>query len=189
MLLQLSRSGWELDFPFDSILTALQRGFDGKYSTIPPHSRWQHFDIGGHQRVERLIQLWSNTTDAKERTRRLLDLFLLSVLLDAGAGNQWRYKSQEGEIYSRSEGLAVASLEMFKAGSFSSVPDQPFQVDAKALGKINARSLGDGMQVTDSNPMSGLEGRAGLLNRLSEALSDTKYFGFDGRPGGMIGKS
>ena len=45
-------------------------------------------------------------------------MFLVSVLLDAGAGMSWSYKSTEnGRIYRRSEGLAVASLEMFKTVS------------------------------------------------------------------------
>lgn len=43
-------------------------------------------------------------------------MFLASVLLDAGAGTEWSYKSIEnGRTYRRSEGLAIASLEMFKA--------------------------------------------------------------------------
>jgi hypothetical protein len=46
----------------------------------------------------------------------MIDLFLVSVLLDAGAGTQWVYKSAEnGRVYKRSEGIAVASLEMFKS--------------------------------------------------------------------------
>ena len=45
----------------------------------------------------------------------MIDLFLVSVLLDAGAGTQWSFKSAEnGKVYRRSEGIAVASLEMFK---------------------------------------------------------------------------
>lgn len=48
----------------------------------------------------------------------MIDLFLVSVLLDAGAGTQWSYKSGEnGRVYRRSEGLAIASLEMFKSVS------------------------------------------------------------------------
>jgi hypothetical protein len=43
------------------------------------------------------------------------------------------------------------------------------------------------MQVSDSNPMSGLEGRAGLLMRLASALQNEEIFGVDGRPGNMIG--
>lgn len=64
---------------------------------------------------------WPKSVNPQERTRRLIDLFLVSVLLDAGAGTKWTYKSKEsGKMYRRSEGLAVASLEMFKAGAFSS---------------------------------------------------------------------
>lgn len=49
----------------------------------------------------------------------MIDLFLVSVLLDAGAGTKWSYKSTEnGRIYRRSEGIAVASLEMFKTVRF-----------------------------------------------------------------------
>lgn len=54
-----------------------------------------------------------------ETTRRLIDLFFVSVLLDAGAGDHWRYQEPESSnTYERSEGIAVASLWMFKAGAF-----------------------------------------------------------------------
>lgn len=140
--------------------------------------------------MEQLLQSWPDTVDTKERTRRLIDLFLVSVLLDAGAGTRWSYTSREsGQAFGRSEGLAVASLEMFKSGGFSSNPSQPFQVDAAGLKGMTVETLAEGMQVSQSNPMAGLEGRAGLLMRLSEALSNQDIFGADGRPGNMIGKS
>ena len=60
------------------------------YTSIPPHGRWQHFNVGGRQRLEQLIQSWGNI-DTQEKSRRLLDLFLISVLLDAGAGNVWKF--------------------------------------------------------------------------------------------------
>lgn len=167
---------------------ATQRDFAGEYSTIPPHGRWQHFEVGGRPRVTQLLQSWPSTVDNQERTRRLIDLFLVSVLLDAGAGTSWSYKSKEsGKVYSRSEGLAVASLEMFKTGAFSSDPSQPHQVDAAGLHKLTVDALARGMQVSDSNPMSGLDGRAGLLIRLGTALQNPEIFGRDGRPGNMIG--
>lgn len=111
------------------------------------------------------------------------------MLLDAGAGTKWSYKSKEsGKVYSRSEGLAVASLEMFKAGAFSNNPSQPHRVDASGLSKVTVETLARGMQVSEANPMSGLEGRAGLLIRLGSALQgNTEIFGADGRPGNMIG--
>ena len=165
-----------------------KRDFAGDYSSIPPHGRWQHFEVGGRPRITQLLQSWPSSLDSTERTRRIVDLFLVSVLLDAGAGNQWSYTSKENsKKYSRSEGLAVASLEMFKTGLFSSDPSNPHQVDAGALIKLTADQLARGMQVSDTNPMSGLEGRAALLTRLGGALrSRTDMFGKAARPGNMV---
>jgi hypothetical protein len=45
------------------------------------------------------------------------------------------------------------------------------------------------MQVTEENPMVGLEGRASLLSKLGEALTaHSDYFGKDGRPGNIVGR-
>ena len=133
---------------------------------------------------------WPKSVNDQERTRRLIDLFLVSVLLDAGAGQKWTYKSKEsGKIYRRSEGLAVASLEMFKAGAFSSNPDEPCQVDSAGLKKINAQYLAKGLQVTETNSLAGLEGRASLLVKLGDALQNQDIFGIEARPGYLLGES
>ena len=117
-----------------------------------------------------------------------MDLFLVSVLLDAGAGTRWSYKSKEsGKTYRRSEGLAIASLEMFKAGSFSSDPSVPCQVDSLGLKRLSLQQLANALQVSDGNPIAGLEGRAGLLSRLGDALKNAELFGAEGRPGHMLG--
>lgn len=167
-----------------------QRDFKYNYQAIPPHGRWLHFEAGGRPRVEQLLATWPSSIDNQERTRRLIDLFLVSVLLDAGAGTRWSYKSKEsGKIYRRSEGLAIASLEMFKAGYFSSNPDEPCQVDAAGLRTLTMEKLGTGLQVSDANPIIGLEGRAGLITRLGEALDNSGIWGRIGRPGNMLGKS
>lgn len=132
---------------------------------------------------------WPKSINDQERTRRLIDLFLVSVLLDAGAGQKWTYKSKEsGKIYRRSEGLAVASLEMFKAGTFSSNPDEPCQVDSAGLKKINAQYLAKGLQVTENNPLAGIEGRASLLVKLGDALQNQDIFGIEARPGYLLGE-
>lgn len=170
------------------IVSIIKRDFAPDYRSIPAHGRWQHFEAGGRPRVEQLLASWSAEIDAQERTRRLLDLFLVSVLLDAGAGSRWSYKSIEsGKIYRRSEGLAIASLEMFKAGYFSSSPHNPCQVDSAGLQRLNVQYLAKGLQISDQNPIAGLEGRAGLLARLAKALRNTAFFGADARPGGMLG--
>ncbi|KAG5459634.1 MAG: hypothetical protein BJ554DRAFT_8419, partial [Olpidium bornovanus] len=98
---------------------------------VPPHSRWRHFQAGGVDRVAALLARWHQAAGATERARRVFDLFVVSVLLDAGAGSAWRYRDPgTGETYARSEGLAVASLEMFRSGLFSSDPaGQPHKVD------------------------------------------------------------
>ena len=173
----------------DVMLTnILQRDYAPDFHLIPPHGRWQHFEAGGRPRIDNLLATWPLSVDNQERTRRLIDLFLVSVLLDAGAGTAWSYKSKEsGKIYRRSEGLAVASFEMFKIGMFSSNPDQPFQVDALGLAQLNEATLGRGLQVSPTNPIAGLEGRAGLMTRLSQALRNQEFFGKTTRPGNMLG--
>lgn len=114
---------------------------------------------------------------------------MVSVLLDAGAGAKWSYRSkQSGKVYARSEGLAVASLEMFKSGLFSSDPTEPCQVDGAGLKKLTVEKLAKGMQHSESNPLAGIEGRAGLLARLAEALNHQDFFGVDARPGNMLGR-
>lgn len=179
---------WDVDsLRLWSCLTLLQRDFDPDYSSIPPHGRWQHFDVGGQPRVDQLLASWPDSIDALERTRRLIDLFLVSVLLDAGAGTKWQYKSIEsGKVFKRSEGLAVASLEMFKTGLFSSNPSQPFQVDSAALKKLTTERMAKGLQVTAENPIEGLEGRTSLLIRLGDSLLNKQIFGEDARPGNML---
>ena len=103
-------------------LTIDQRDFGpDRYDQIPPHGRWQHFDVGGVPRIQKLIERWdASGYDDKEKVRSLLDLFFVSVLLDAGAGDTWRYVEKEtGAMFNRSEGIAVASLYMFLNGDFA----------------------------------------------------------------------
>jgi hypothetical protein len=122
--------------------------------------------------------------------RAAFDLAIVSVLLDAGAGPQWRYEEgRTGEIYTRSEGLAVASFDMFVSGAFSSNPNDPFRVDADVLMTMTAEDLATGFQVTVDNPLVGLEGRASLLNRLGRVVAtNPDIFGQsdDSRPGGIF---
>ncbi|KAJ4480224.1 hypothetical protein J3R30DRAFT_3876069 [Lentinula aciculospora] len=174
----------------DFCLGIIQRDFGTDYSRIPPHGRWRHFDLG-RNRVEPLISKWDlelGTESKREASKRLIDLFVVSVLLDAGAGKDWVYHEKStGEKYSRSEGLAICSLHMFKDGLFSSLPEQRCRVDAVALSKITVESIAEHMQVSESNPLIGLDGRTSLLRNLSNALSASpELFGEDGRPGNML---
>src|SRR4051812_44377450 len=57
-------------------------------SRIPFHSRVNHFNVGGR---DRLGELEARFAAPLERARALTDLIVTSVLLDAGAGPGWRY--------------------------------------------------------------------------------------------------
>jgi hypothetical protein len=111
---------------------------------IPYHSRWRHFSAGGIDRWNELSRRVA--VHPIERARMAVDLVTVSVLLDAGAGDAWRYR--EGAIsFARSEGLAVASFDMFRAGAFSSDRNRPYRVDDAALARIDAPILARHFQV------------------------------------------
>ena len=152
---------------------------------IPHHSRWRHFCAGEYDR-------WSALPLARlsaiERARAAVDLTVVSVLLDAGAGSAWRYREAEtGIVFTRSEGLAVASFAMFRDGLFSSNPDQPLSVDRTALAGLAPAMLAAGFQASERNPLVGLSPRLDLLGRLGEALAARPdLFGANGRPGHLV---
>lgn len=156
---------------------------------IPFHARWRHFSAGDHDRWDAVMHgaPWEGAADM---ARSAFDLAIVSVLLDAGAGAQWRYEEgRTGESYIRSEGLAVASFDMFVSGAFSSRPEDPFRVDADVLMTLTAEDLASGFQVSADNPLVGLEGRAALLNRLGRVVAtNPDIFGQvdDPRPGGLF---
>ena len=168
---------------------------------IPYHSRWRHFEAGGRDRLalfnQRFMQISPQASPA-ERARAHIDLALVSVLLDAGAGAGWRYQEADDETsgtlgprssqeFSRSEGLGVASFHAFMSGLFSSDTASPLQADALGLQRVTAAQLGAAFQVTASNPLVGLEGRAALLRRLGQALQDQpELFGLQARPGHLF---
>jgi hypothetical protein len=154
---------------------------------IPYHSRWRHFSAGGIDRWHELAARLE--ADAIERARVAVDLATVSVLLDAGAGNAWRYREREtGHSFARSEGLAVASLAMFRAGGFSADAARPWRVDHVALAQLDAATLARHFQVDTDNPLIGLEQRSALLRHLGTALAQRPdLFGpAPARPGHLV---
>ena len=151
---------------------------------IPYHSRWRHFEAGSVDRIKQLHSL-SGSCSPEEYGKILYELVIISVLLDAGAGPLWRYAEQStNKEYSRSEGLALASLSLYQKGAFSAHPSQPFRVDAERLMAFNEEDLTKGFQVTSENPLEGVQGRVALLNQLGTLLTQkTHYFGDHGRLG------
>jgi hypothetical protein len=122
---------------------------------VPFHARWRHFTAAGRD-------LWAEAekpSEPMELGRAAFDLVIPSVLLDAGAGSAWRYRdTPTGAVLSRSEGLGVASLRMWQSGALDD------------LSRVDAASVAKAFQVSDDNPMVGLEGRAALLRRVGEAV-------------------
>ncbi|WP_068270540.1 URC4/urg3 family protein [Aldersonia kunmingensis] len=153
---------------------------------VPYHSRWRHFEAGGIDRKAELDARLGDL-DSAARARAMIDLTVVSVLLDAGAGADWSYReASSGQRFARSEGLGVASWHAFVSGAFSSDPGNPLQVDANGLRAVTTDSLARAFQVGPSNPLVGLEGRAELLHRLGDVMIDQSVFGTDGRPGGLF---
>ncbi|MBM3534729.1 MAG: DUF1688 family protein [Alphaproteobacteria bacterium] len=168
----------------DEVMTVTRGSYpDG---AIPYHSRWRHFGVGGRDRWQALSSALD--VDAHERARIGVDLAVTSVLLDAGAGDGWRYREPaSGDVYTRSEGLAVASFDLFAAGTFSGDPRRPLRADATGLARFDAARLASGFQVGEGNPLVGLEGRAALMRGLGRALASAPdLFGREARIGHLV---
>nr|GAJ31009.1 hypothetical protein C1002.18 in chromosome I [Bradyrhizobium sp. DOA9] len=158
---------------------------------IPFHARWRHFVLGGIDRWSSLEEVEvASWPDHAARARAEFDLAIVSVLLDAGAGATWRYRDvKTRRDFGRSEGLALASLNMFVDGAFSGDPRSPFRVDADVIAQLSIDRLRSGFRVTDNNPLLGLEGRTDLLRRLGKQVAARpEIFGLHDtpRPGGLF---
>jgi len=156
---------------------------------VPYHSRWRHFEAGGVDRWNPVFtaQGLAEHHDRDERARARIDLVIPSVLLDAGAGPKWTYRdAASGQTLARSEGLGVASLAVFARGLLSDHRTLPLRSDAAALSRITAKQIGEVFQVSETNPLVGLDGRTSLLRRLGDIASVTPaVFGSEGRLGNL----
>jgi hypothetical protein len=150
---------------------------------VPFHSRWRHFAAGGVDRAA----LVPRGADPAETARARIDLAIVSVLLDAGAGADWRYREAgTGLVLSRSEGLGVASLRAMQAGLFSTDRANPWRADATALVDLRPGALAAAMQHKHGNELAGFAGRAALLRRLGEVARDNPaVFGAPARLGNL----
>jgi hypothetical protein len=176
-----------LDSCADEVVTTIRANYPDL--DIPFHARWRHFAAGGIERWGAVMR-GAPWEEPAQMARAAFDLAIVSALLDAGAGAAWRYEEgRTGETYARSEGLAVASFDMFIGGAFSSRPEDPFRADADALAALSREELESGFQVGPGNPLVGIEGRVALLNRLGQAVAaNPEAFGRDDepRPGGLF---
>ncbi|HEX7836767.1 MAG TPA: DUF1688 family protein, partial [Kofleriaceae bacterium] len=153
---------------------------------IPVHGRTNHFRAGGLDRAAAFdARIAALSPD--DRARTWIDLIVVSVLLDAGAGAAWRYREPDtGLPLARSEGLAVASLHAFLAGTFSSDPARPLRADAAGLAAVDPEHLAQAFQLGPDNPLAGFAGRVDLLRALGAAVAASPRLFAGGRPGGIL---
>ncbi|MBC7712281.1 MAG: URC4/urg3 family protein [Rhizobacter sp.] len=166
----------------DYVITVINENYPDH--NIPFHSRWGHFKVGGINRPDLLNEKIINR-DAMERARIKLDLVITSVLLDAGAGNVWAYNEKSsGKMFNRSEGLGVASFYMFMEGNFSE--DGSLKATFGGLQNLTAAKLKTAFQVSEENPLVGVEGRLSLLQNLGKTVEQKKELFPLGRPGSIV---
>jgi hypothetical protein len=125
---------------------------------VPPHCRYNHFQAGGVDRLA-IMQEKLRNLPAAERGAEKFQLVVTSVLLDAGAGSLWSYYEEDShQRFTRSEGLAVASFRMWERGLLSD------------LTTVSEKQMRQAFQVSPTNPLVGIEGRAELLRRLGSTI-------------------
>jgi Protein of unknown function (DUF1688) len=153
---------------------------------IPFHSRWRHFAAGGVDRWAQLQATWRDLPP-RELARRAFDLVIPSVLTDAGSGGRWSYTDPAtGKPFASSEGLALASLELYRCGSASSTSGA---VEAGWLEGLSESRFAQLFQVSEANPLAGVSGRVELLRSLGKAChARPEIFAAGGpaRPGGLV---
>ncbi|OZG70808.1 hypothetical protein BTA51_24560 [Hahella sp. CCB-MM4] len=166
---------------------------------VPPHSRWRHFSAGGVDRWAGIAQKITDSpaqkkgsNESSELQRSATELTMVSVLLDAGAGADWRYRDYStndksaADTYSRSEGLGLASLDLYGSGYLSSIR-KPYHIDASGLTSLSLEQLAECFQVSDDNPLIGLEARLSLLHQLGRMVATCPaIFGREGRLGRLV---
>ncbi|KAH1553806.1 hypothetical protein KXX57_006474 [Aspergillus fumigatus] len=157
------------------VINIIKRDFGpDKYHLIPPHGRWQHFEVGGVSRPESLLKQWkSDGANPLEQTR-----------------DRWRFTEPDTDIVvGRSEGTALASYNMFVNGDFSTVDSERRDVVmGQALKDFDAATLQRGFQIDEkTNPLVGASSRVELLRALGQSLLNLpEIFGPAGRPGNLV---
>ena len=172
----------QLDIVADYVIAVIRDQYPDL--DVPFHSRWRHFEVGNIPRVQQLEQSLK-ALSAIEQAKAKFDLVIPSVLLDAGAGDRWKYlEASTGQTWARSEGLAIASFDAFCQGAFSS---HAFQTDAAGLKQVTPETIATLLQVTPENSLVGLEGRSHLLQKLGDTIEHSPdLFGNPARPGNLV---
>ena len=154
---------------------------------VPYHSCWRHFSSAGIERWDYIKEEAAFLT-SPDLARSAIDLAVITVLLTAGSGPEWRYKEADSELeFNRTEGLSLAAFQMFRMGFFSSTAN-PYQVDPEGLMLVTRDMIAEHFQVSDKNPLFGLSERINIIQRLAKVLdANRSTFGLKvARPGNLF---
>src|SRR6187431_1920334 len=165
----------------DFVLQVIAENYPDR--NVPYHSRWRHYEVGNQSQLKQLRAIEQPLTPI-ERAKLGLDLILPSVLVDAGAGPDWQYSSSNSVTVGRSEGLGLASLDMFLAGGLSH--RQKVEATAAGLKAVSVESFSKHFNVSNNNPLLGVEGRVQLLRSLGEAILAQPSIFPNQRPGDLV---
>lgn len=170
----------------DFVLQVIAENYPDK--NVPYHSRWRHYEVGNRSQLKQLRAIEQPLTPI-ERAKLGLDLILPSVLVDAGAGPDWQYSSSNSVTVGRSEGLGLASLDMFLAGGLShnkKSHQKKVETTAAGLKAVSVESFSECFNVSNNNPLLGVEGRVQLLRSLGEAILAQPTIFPNQRPGDLV---
>ena len=151
---------------------------------VPYHSRWRHFEVGNQYQLNAFQKATANLSTI-EKAKISLDLIIPSVLVDAGAGSKWLYRSDNSETIGRSEGLALASIDALLAGAFGG-SSLPMGTHANGLKDLKQETFQRLFKSSVENPLLAVEGRYELLQRLAVVLSSKPNFFPNQRPGDLV---
>lgn len=157
-------------------------------NNVPYHSRWRHYEVGNQSQLKQLRAI-EQSLSLIERAKLGLDLILPSVLVDAGAGPDWQYSSSNSVTVGRSEGLGLASLDMFLAGGLSHNKEshrKNVETTAAGLKAVSVESFSEYFKVSKTNPLLGVEGRVQLLRSLGDAILAQPNIFPNQRPGDLV---
>ncbi|KAI8061637.1 hypothetical protein BC940DRAFT_310016 [Gongronella butleri] len=158
----------------DLVVSTMRRDYQGQPDAMPAYGQWQRFGDQGH--LQQLLSLWAAQSPLSQ-AQRLTDLFIVTAALDIESMHRhraWSYQDPHAaRRYTGSQGIALAVLELFMNGVFSTEPDDPCRVDADALIHLDMSSVAN-LQATATLP--GLENRIQLLNHMGTVIKAQSYF-------------
>ncbi len=158
---------------------------------IPPYGVWRQFEAGGVDRWSALASAREFQT-ADELLAAAADLAILAAYMITRTAAGWTYEdTMAGTVSTGRQAVALAAINMFAAGSFSSDVSDPFRVDADALIRLETEELAASLQWDAEKDADLLRKLQRHLKRFGEALalrSDLFGEGQSTRPGTLLVK-